>query len=97
MTELTNEEVETLCDWVAGRFGGYARRRTCSDGSFLGSQQSRQACINDWKNAPATCAMNVGTVEDCINGVVSQAVCTHLPFDCFDLLLCALKTLPATP
>jgi hypothetical protein len=91
MIDLTEEEVGTLCDWGAGRFGGYNRGRTCSDGSYLGSQKSRQACVNDWKNAPASCTATVGKIEDCINGTVKATTCTGVDFNCFELLFCALK------
>jgi hypothetical protein len=73
------EEIE-LCQWIAGRLGGYDRRVTCSDGDFISSKPS---CPSP--PTPFACYDTVGEMESCINGIAGG--CTALPSTCLSVLL----------
>ncbi|WP_437762760.1 hypothetical protein WMF27_44570 [Sorangium sp. So ce281] len=86
--DLPEADAATLCDWVAGRFGGYGRRVDCGGGAFVSSAPSRAECVRSYQAADDTCAATIGVVEACVNGAV-EGPCTALPVDCVELLFCA--------
>jgi hypothetical protein len=76
-----------MCQWIAGRFGGYGRRVTCSDGDYLSDAAS---CVN-LPAQPAGCYHTLGDVESCVNGVVGG--CSALPAICLSVLVdCGMPT-----
>jgi hypothetical protein len=82
LSALTPAQDSQLCDWVAGRVGGYGQRATCSNGDYLYAESQSQ-CMNP-DGGLASCTRTVGDLEDCVNGVVGG--CPALPFVCIDLL-----------
>jgi len=86
---LPAADLDDLCDWTAGRFGGYGRRINCADGTYASSAASKSACVQSYQRATPQCTATVGDLEDCINGVVDAAPCTRLPAACVELLFCA--------
>lgn len=59
--ELSAVEAGTLCDWAAGREGGYGCKHTCTGGTST-TNKSAAACNNVFK---ATCPATVAQVEAC--------------------------------
>jgi hypothetical protein len=90
VTALTPAQQTALCDWTAGRSGGWSRTHTCSNGDYFMSRQSESLCVMDFATAGPSCSATVGDVEDCVNGVVQPGGCQALPGPCFSLALCAL-------
>jgi hypothetical protein len=81
---LTPAEATMLCQWTAGRMGGYSRTIVC--GSNTLSSESSSQC-DSAGGMLAGCSATVGTVESCVNGVVEQSPCTAFPSQCINLLL----------
>ena len=85
---LTKAQAQSFCDWVAGRFGGYGRGVTCSDGSTLSAESSQAQCVNDWMTASPSCPLTVGDFEECVNGAVVKPRCQSVPPVCIGVVLC---------
>lgn len=84
---LAPRDVEALCDWTAGRIGGYGQTVTCSGGVSISSPASRAECIKDLQAPSKLCTTaTVGVFEDCVNEAVS---CSSKPTACFKLIFCA--------
>jgi len=86
---LSTTEWAELCDWAAGRFGGYGRSITCADGNRIGAQSSKDACVSDYARLGPSCTLTVDDVQSCINGAVEPTPCQHVPGECFQILFCA--------
>jgi hypothetical protein len=84
LSTLTPAQQEELCQWVAGRFHGYGRRITCTDGDYLTSQSSCSASP-EASTFSADCEDTIGDIEDCINSAVGG--CPALPDECISLLV----------
>jgi hypothetical protein len=69
LSNATPAEQMQICEWIAGRLGGYGRRVTCSDGDYLSDAAS---CAN-LPPDPTDCYHTIGEVESCVNGVVGGA------------------------
>jgi len=88
---LPETDEKTLCDWTAGRIGGWNRTITCSDGAFLKTAADEATCIS---KATASAAMSgcstltVNDFEDCVNDFVDG--CSSLPAACQFLLGCGM-------
>jgi hypothetical protein len=82
---LTPAQATTLCQWTAGRIGGYSRSISCGNGNYLSSESS--AGCDSAGGMVAGCTETVRTVEACVNGVVDQAPCTGLPIPCINLIV----------
>src|SRR5262245_45764978 len=67
LVDLSAADVGTLCDWVAGRFGGYGEGVTCSDGLTVSARQTRELCLMDYQIAAPSCTVTVGDVQTCTN------------------------------
>ena len=63
--DLNLNEMLALCDWTAGKLGGYGMTQDC--GTFLGTHQE---CI-DAMDEPLRggCALTVGAWEDCVSAL----------------------------
>jgi hypothetical protein len=88
IVQLTSDERIKLCDWSAGRFGGYGRTVTCADGTYLASRESQDRCVADWTHAGPQCSLTVRDLEDCTNGMVSRPTCQTIPAACFAIIPC---------
>jgi hypothetical protein len=82
---LGSADLATLCDWSASKLGGYNRRITCPDGSWVMAKMSRMACEQTVTSSP--CDLTVGEIEDCTDAVTA-APCGAIPEECAPLLLC---------
>jgi hypothetical protein len=60
------DERTVVCDWRAGRLGGYGRSRACG-GAALASGPNQDACVQSLARLPAACAATVSTAEACTN------------------------------
>jgi hypothetical protein len=90
ITDLSDADGGALCDWIAGRFGGYGQGVTCTDGTTLSARQTRELCVMDFQNTSATCTATVSDLEQCTNGAVAQPRCATVPSVCFVILSCML-------
>jgi hypothetical protein len=88
LNTLTKEEAVAFCDWTAGRFGGYGRGVTCSDGTSISARGSQAQCVSDWMNASPSCPLSVGDFEECVNGAVVQPRCATVPPVCIGVVFC---------
>jgi hypothetical protein len=59
-----------LCDWLAGRLGGYNRSRTCGMIPFTSTPNQSQ-CTTGLANTPAECTLTYGELEDCMNALIN--------------------------
>jgi hypothetical protein len=84
---LSPGERAQLCDWVAGRFGGYGKSIQCNDGR-RSARDSQAECLGSL--AGNTCPATAGDVETCtdltltcasIGTVLLDAACQRL-IDC---------------
>ncbi len=67
LSTLTADELGSLCDWVASLYGGYGMKKTCSDGTFSSSEDSRESCTGNPNFE--TCQATVSQLEACIGKV----------------------------
>ena len=88
VVDLSEADAIKLCDWVAGRFGGYGEGVTCSDGLTLSARQTRELCVMDYRSTPSTCTATVGDIQTCTNEGVGPPVCATVPQACFAILSC---------
>src|SRR5262249_55988741 len=90
IVKLTPAQAGHLCDWVAGRLGGWGRRQTCSDGLYVSAPPSEAACESQFASAnPSICTATVGMLEDCVGQTLP--VCQSVPGVCFEVLVpCAM-------
>lgn len=63
LSTLTVDEKTQLCDWGASLFGGYGKRRNCSNESYSTSAASREVCVED--DSLADCEVTVDQFERC--------------------------------
>lgn len=88
LTSLTATQRTQLCDWSAGRFGGWGVTKHCADGTTVSSAESEATCTYQLSNASASCTATVGNVEDCIDQAVPT--CSAVPFACLEFLSCGM-------
>jgi hypothetical protein len=60
---LSSSEKKQLCDWQAGKTGGYGKTTKCEGGISLSNPKSQAACV---QKLPASCAATVAQVEECV-------------------------------
>ena len=83
---LSPVEDATLCDWVAGRLGGYGRTRTCGDAK-VSSPATQAACVSDFESLTTGCPITVGDLQSCVNAsLAGPCPSGSLPADCFNLI-----------
>jgi len=78
-----------LCDWLAGRLGGYNRTRKCGQIPIT-SGPNQSACIASLEDiTTAECTFNFGEFEDCLNAIINGP-CTDddIPRACYILADC---------
>jgi hypothetical protein len=85
LATLTPADHQQLCDWAAGRFGGWGRSKACGGTTFSGP--ASQSSCEQQSMSSATCTETVGDLQDCINQVVEGCqtlpeICLNLLFDC---------------
>lgn len=72
ISAITPSEKESLCDWFAGKAGGYGTTKTCAEG-FLEAPPDKATCLSDFPS----CAVKVSIFEACVEKVLAaQATCT---------------------
>lgn len=67
--QMTAADVERLCDWTAGCFGGYGRTMSCSGSSItMSSAKSRDDCVSSRVMASSSecTSMTIGDYETCV-------------------------------
>jgi hypothetical protein len=83
LSALTPVDHQQLCDWAAGRFGGWGRHVSCTDGDTFSGPASESSCAQQSMTS-GTCTETVADLQDCINQVVTG--CQAIPESCFNLL-----------
>jgi hypothetical protein len=72
ISDLSLAEEEALCDWFAGKAGGYGKPKTCAEG-FISAPADKAECIADFPD----CSVKVSVFESCIEKIMAaQATCT---------------------
>src|SRR5579872_5795558 len=79
---LSPAERGALCDYQAGRFGGYGKSMDCGGGLSIDAPDSQAACVAQF---PPTCAATVADFEACENQISCSNV---IPPACASLLGC---------
>jgi hypothetical protein len=59
-----------LCDWLAGRLGGYDRQRTCGL-ITLTSTPNQSQCTAGLASTPAACTLTYGELVACVNALIN--------------------------
>ena len=72
LRRLGLDERTVVCEWRAGRLGGYGQRRACG-GAAVASGSSRDACVQSLARLPAACAATVSKAEACSNELADVA------------------------
>src|SRR5438132_13698299 len=67
LLELTPAEKGALCDWTAGRFGGYGRIIHCADGHYVTPRSNQAECITFMGKVSPSCTATVEVHQDCVN------------------------------
>ena len=88
LLDLTPAEKGALCDWTAGRFGGYGRIIHCADTHYVTPRSNQSECISYMGKVSTSCSATVQTHQDCVNEALAAAPCEFLPPACVDLALC---------
>jgi hypothetical protein len=88
LNTLTKDQAAAFCDWVAGRFGGYGRGVTCTNGTSISAEGSQAQCIHDWMTASPNCPLTVGDFEECVNGAIVKPRCASIPPVCIGVVFC---------
>lgn len=86
---ISPQELGEICDWYAGRLGGYGRARSC--GGFNATVPSTQAaCASDLAKA-VDCT--VAEFESCIDAMIAgPCVAGAIPAGCIGLVSCGLQS-----
>jgi hypothetical protein len=89
---LNDAQRGVVCDATNAKMGGYGKTKTatCADGqtAAVKSADSREVCIKDMANVPATCAATVKDADDCLVGMYADP-CAPLPAACNRIMACA--------
>jgi hypothetical protein len=83
LASLTSADHQELCNWVAGRLGGWGASVMCSDGDTFSGPASESSCAQQSMSA-VTCTETVADLQDCINQIVGG--CQAIPVTCLNLL-----------
>jgi hypothetical protein len=76
ISATTQTEKESLCDWVAGKLGGYGTAQTCQE-SLIEAPADKADCLSGFPS----CAIKVSQFESCIEKIIAaQATCTEAAF-----------------
>jgi hypothetical protein len=63
---LSAADDATLCNWEAGRLGGYGRSRQCGI-ITISSPSSEAECVSVFQSFSAACPITVFDLQDCVN------------------------------
>ena len=66
---LSAADDATLCDWAAGRLGGYGRSRQCGV-ITISTPASEAECVSVFQSFSAVCPITVLDFQDCLNTAV---------------------------
>jgi hypothetical protein len=93
LVSLTPSDLAGLCDWTAGRVGGYGRRRVCG-GLTLTAPANQMTCVTGFGSVQPSCTATVADFEGCVNAAI-DGPCTAgaIPAACFFLLSCGMPML----
>jgi hypothetical protein len=70
---LTPAEKAELCDWEAGRLGGYGTTTTCPSGDVgIAVPTSQADCVAGFATSTNTCQATVQDDYDCVNLLVED-------------------------
>ena len=87
LSELTPSDTTALCDWLAGRLGGYGHQRVCGT-LTLSAYDNRTACMMAFQAASVVCL--AGDLETCVNFVVTgPCPIGAAPAACANILSCS--------
>jgi hypothetical protein len=67
---LSATDDATLCEWLAGRLGGYGRSQKCGE-TTVSSPSSEAQCVSVFDSFSADCPITVGDFQGCVNVVVT--------------------------
>jgi hypothetical protein len=90
LVSITADQLDLLCHWSAGRFGGWGRRVTCANGDYLTGPVNEAACgqmSSMFSMNPVLCTETLSDFEACVNGVTTTHSCIALPGICFELVV----------
>jgi hypothetical protein len=59
-----------LCDWMAGRLGGYDHTRTCGEVTFTSAPNQSQ-CTTFLASIPSECTLTYGELAGCVNALIN--------------------------
>ena len=90
LVSLTPSEVASLCDWSAGRVGGYGRRRVCG-GLTITTAANQATCVTNISGVDPSCTATLGDFEGCVNAAI-DGPCTAgaIPSACFFVFSCGM-------
>ena len=85
---LSADDDTTLCDWEAGRLGGYGRSRQCGV-ITVSSPPSEAECVSVFQSFSAACPITVLDFQNCVNTAVDgpcpsgsiPGACNNLTYD----------------
>jgi hypothetical protein len=76
------------CDWLAGRLGGYDRRRSCGVITFTSTPNQSQ-CTAFLASIPSECVLTYGELAACVNALINgPCAASTFPEDCYPLAAC---------
>jgi hypothetical protein len=85
---LSPAQLGTLCDWSAGRLGGYGHSVQCPDGGSGGPYDDQASCVASLDFIGGSCTLAVGAYEDCINALMPDPCLIGSAAACAELRAC---------
>jgi len=83
---LSSTDDATLCEWVAGRLGGWGRSLACGSAT-VSSPTSETKCVSDFESLSSTCPITVGDLQNCVDAsVTGPCPSGSIPAACFNLV-----------
>ena len=93
LTAASASDVAVLCDWTAGRVGGYSMRHVCG-GLTLTTPANQAMCVSGFGTIDPSCTATLGDFEDCVNaGINGPCTAGSIPAACLFLLFCGMPML----
>src|SRR5579863_9901141 len=76
----------TLCNWLAGRLGGWGRSRQCGAATVM-SPANEATCVSDFQSLSSTCSLTVGDLQNCVDAAISgPCPSSAIPSQCATLI-----------
>ncbi len=90
IASLTSAQKAQLCDWEAGRLGGYGTTTTCPTGSGIGLYTSQAECVATFATSLDTCQATVQDEYNCVNDLAVSPCLSTLDNDpaCEPIISC---------